>query len=114
MDDFKSQLASDNSAVFINALEFAEKYTINGVDMYAVLDTDIIHERNKRSYAEFAEGVNQGECLLYVERKNFSRVPVKDEIISINKRKYMVNSVSDNYGVLELTLTLNQSRGSPL
>ncbi|HDL8115202.1 TPA: sugar transporter [Yersinia enterocolitica] len=113
MDEFKAQLRRDN-AMFINPLEFGEEYLINGIAMIAVLDTDLIHERNKRSYAEFAEGVHQGEISLFVERKNFVRLPEKEELITINNRRYKVSEVLNNMGVLELTLIANINGGSLL
>lgn len=113
MDAFKAQLGRDN-ATFINPLEFGEEYLINGTAMVAVLDTDLIHERNLRSYAEFTEGINQGEISLFVERNNFVRLPEKGELITINDRRYQVSEVLNNLGVLELTLTANISGGSPL
>lgn len=61
MNSFKEVIAQDISAIFLNEKEFADTYNIDGKDILAVIDTDLIHERNKRSYAEFAEGINQGK-----------------------------------------------------
>ncbi|WP_240198318.1 hypothetical protein [Salmonella enterica] len=61
MNSFKEIMAQDISAVFMNEKEFADIYNIDGKDILAVLDQNLVHERNKRSYAEFAEGVNQGK-----------------------------------------------------
>ncbi|MEG0869814.1 MAG: sugar transporter [Hafnia sp.] len=114
MNSFKEIMAQDISAVFLNEKEFADTYNINGKDMLAVLDADLIHERNKRSYAEFAEGVNQGQITLFVSRNNFTHVPVKDQLMVINGRSYAVNDAADNAGVLEITLTINTNRGMPI
>lgn len=124
MNSFKEVMAQDISAVFLNGNEFADTFNIDGKDMLAVLDTDLIHERNKRSYAEFAEGVNQGQITLFVERIGFERVPVKDQQLSICSysndgrlnpvRRYTVDEVNDDCGVLELTLTVNTNRGATL
>lgn len=114
MNSFKDVMAQDIYAVFLNEKEFADTYKIDGKDMLAVLDTDLIHERNKRSYAEFAEGVNQGAITLFVERKNFANVPVKDQLMVINGRRYLVDEAADNAGVLEITLTVNTNRGIPI
>lgn len=76
MNSFKEIMAQDISAVFMNEKEFADIYNIDGKDILAVLDTDLVHERNKRSYAEFAEGVNQGQITLFASRNDFAHVPV--------------------------------------
>ncbi|ECT8714022.1 sugar transporter [Salmonella enterica] len=86
MNSFKEIMAQDISAVFMNEKEFADIYNIDGKDILAVLDTDLVHERNKRSYAEFAEGVNQGQITLFASRNDFAHVPVKDQLMVINGR----------------------------
>ena len=57
MNSFKEVIAQDISAIFLNEKEFADTYNIDGKDILAVIDTDLIHERNKRSYAEFANNI---------------------------------------------------------
>ncbi|MBW9789980.1 sugar transporter, partial [Escherichia coli] len=51
MNSFKEVIAQDISAIFLNEKEFADTYNIDGKDILPVIDTDLIHERNKRSYA---------------------------------------------------------------
>ncbi|HII3565323.1 TPA: sugar transporter [Citrobacter freundii] len=114
MNSFKEIMAQDIAAVFMNEKEFADIYNIDGKDILAVLDTDLVHERNKRSYAEFAEGVNQGQITLFASRDDFAYVPVKDQLMVINGRSYVVNEAADNSGVLEITLTINTNRGMPI
>ncbi|EJX5188725.1 sugar transporter, partial [Salmonella enterica] len=81
MDSFKDVMARDISAAFLNVKEFADTYNIDGKNVLAVLDTDLVHERNKRSYAEFTEGVNQGQITLFVSRDDFTHLPVKDQLM---------------------------------
>lgn len=114
MSAFDEIMAADISAVFINPDEFAKVYNIDGKDTLAVLDTDLIHERNKRSYAEFAEGVNQGQITLFVSRESFDSLPVKDQLMTINGKRYLVDEAADNAGVLEITLNVNTNRGMPI
>lgn len=114
MNSFKELMAQDISAVFLSQKEFADIFNIDGKDMLAVLDTDLVHERNKHLYAQFAEGINQGQVVLFVSRNNFVDVPVKDQLMKINKRSYIVDEVSDNAGMLEITLTVNTNRGMPI
>ncbi|MBG6243287.1 MAG: sugar transporter [Candidatus Symbiopectobacterium sp. Dall1.0] len=114
MRSFKEVMGQDISATFFNENEFADIYNIDGKDILAVLDTDLIHERNKRSYAEFAEGINQGQITLFVSRDNFTHIPVKDQSMNINGRNYFVDEATDNAGVLEITLTINTNRGMPI
>ena len=114
MNSFKEVIAQDISAIFLNEKEFADTYNIDGKDILAVIDTDLIHERNKRSYAEFAEGINQWHIILFVSRKDFPVLPVKDHSMIINCKNYIVDEVSDNVGVLEITLTVNTNRGMPI
>lgn len=114
MNSFKEVIAQDISAVFLNGNEFADTYKIDGRDMLAVLDTDLIKERNQRSYAEYAEGVNQAQVTLFVERKYFDTTPIKDQLMVIDGRRYIVGEAADNAGVLEITLTVNTNRGMPI
>lgn len=114
MNSFKEIMAQDISAVFMNEREFADTYNIDGKDVLAVLDTDLVHEHNKRSYAEFAEGVNQGQITLFVSRDDFTHLPVKDQLMVINGRSYVVNDAADKAEVLEITLTINTNKGMPI
>ncbi|HDX6486142.1 TPA: sugar transporter, partial [Escherichia coli] len=58
--------------------------------------------------------INQGQIILFVSRKDIPVLPVKDQSMKINGKNYIVDEVSDNVGVLEITLTVNTNRGMPI
>ena len=66
MSRFKDAVAADIKAVFINGLEFADEHDINGETVMAVVDGDIIQERNSSSYSEYPEGVFQQQIMVFV------------------------------------------------
>lgn len=109
MSAFKDAVAADIKAVFINPIEFADLHNINGQMVNAVVDRDVIKERQQPSAAEYAEGIFREEMLIYVEASELRRKPVKGEILRLDSELFLVAEVAENMGVLEITLQANEA-----
>lgn len=109
MSAFKDMVAADVKAVFINQLEFADMHNINGVMVNAVVDRDVIKDRQARAgVSEYSEGVFADEMLVYVAADDLTRKPVRGEIFRLDGGLYLVQEVAENMGVLEITITANE------
>jgi len=106
---FKDAVAADIKAVFINGLEFADEHDINGETVLAVVDGDIIQERNSRSYSEYPEGVFQQQLMVFVAAEDLPERPVKGELFFLDNERYIVDMCSENMGILEITIEANDS-----
>lgn len=109
MSRFKDQVAADIKQVFINPLEFASLHNIDGQDVNAVIDRDVIKERQAPTAAEYAEGVYKDEMLVYVATGDLRRTPVKGQIFRLDGEIYLVAEVAENMGVLEITIEANEA-----
>lgn len=108
MSAFKDAVANDIKSVFINVLEFADRHNINGEMVDAVIDTDVLKERQPPTASEYAEGIFKDEKLVYVKHDELRRKPVKGEILRLDGDIYLVEEVAENMGVLEITISANE------
>lgn len=107
MPGFKDYLASDIS-VFFNSDEFAELHDIDGQQVLAVVDIDILKVRSDRR-AERYDGVYKGEVTVYVKAADLPSRPVHGQHLRLDKKLYLVAECTENMGVLEITLEANES-----
>lgn len=106
---FKEQLDIDIGATFLNPLEFADKYNINGEIVDAVVDADEFRERTSRIASNFTEGVFLHGVVLFVKRGDLSHDPVRGENIMLDDQYYYVMNDEHEGGMLVLTLGANES-----
>lgn len=104
MSAFKDAVAADIKRVFINPLEFADAHEINGQTVQAVIDSDVLKERQTPTATDYAEGVMMGELLVYVSYDDIGRRPVRGEQMTIDGVIYYVVESVVNMGVLEITV----------
>lgn len=109
MSAFKDAVNADIKRVFINLLEFADQHNINGQMVDAVIDRDVIKERQPPTASEYSEGIFLEEILVYVAADDLQRKPVKGEIFRLDNEMYLVKEVAENMGVLEITITSNEA-----
>lgn len=109
MSAFKDAVSADIKAVFINDLEFADTYNINGDQVRAVVDRDILQERPRISSSADAQAVFEEEIRIYIEASDMKRKPVEGEILRLDGTIFLVSEVHDNMGVLEITIKANES-----
>lgn len=104
---FKEQVQKD-IAVFLNLDEFAELHDIDGSQVLAVIDNDILKIRSDRQ-SERYDGVYKGEFVVFVKADNLPSRPVYGQHMRLDGRLYQVAECTENMGVLEITLEANES-----
>lgn len=109
MSSFKDQIAQDISA-FINADEFAGDHVIDGrvLTVIVVEDSSDNIYRNKHPLA-YAEGVSLVRKVLYISEVELGYIPIQDQYMTLDGRRYQVTMVGDEEGVLVITLEANVS-----
>jgi len=100
---FKDFLMQDINNVFVNQDEFAEKAIVEGIEMDIVLDTDMISPADKKNQ------VAAYDVVFHVASSYFGEIPQADKIMNFNGRDYMIESVSDDMGMLKIALSRNHS-----
>ena len=103
----KSQVAAD-MALFLNTDEFADMHDIDGNQVAAIVDEDIIKQRSNRQGGNF-DGVYRGEVVLYVKAADLSRRPVRGQAIRLDGRLMLVDDCAESDGMLEISLEANES-----
>ncbi|MBE0470508.1 MAG: sugar transporter [Methyloprofundus sp.] len=109
MSRFKDAVAKDIKQVFINPLEFADQHDINGELVDCMIDSDILKERNAQTYAEFAEGVNLAQKVIYVALADLPQSPIRGELFFLDGKRFIVDDVAENDGMLEITIGANDT-----
>lgn len=109
MTDFEKQIAADNAAVFINALEFAGEHNLNGTTCKAILqdisvaDADI-DARNRIAYA----GIYGSRLLVNCLKADLPEVPAPGSGFNVDGKFYYVESCADDMGILTIQLAANE------
>lgn len=104
----KDVMAADISAVFLNPDEFAAEHNINGVQMVALVDSDIIKERSNRISGNF-DGVYKSEVSLFVRAADMTKRPVRGQALRLDGKLYVVSDCSEAEGMLEILMDVNDS-----
>ena len=99
MSAFKDTIAKDIKAVFINVDEFADEHELNGKKVRCVVDKDITAAA-KDTMANPLEGVFLNAVTIYVDAKDMDRKPVEGELLSLDRKRYIVRNVSVEDGML--------------
>ena len=99
MKNFREQIAADNTAAFINSLEFAEEHSLNGTVCNAILQDISVAESlstgagSTQTYPEIYGSRLQVNCLA--------------GDFGIDDKQYLVESCADDMGVLTIQLVAN-------
>lgn len=109
MSSFKDVLEQDMH-IFINIDEFAEMYDIDGQQVSAVIDADLLKDRPRQPLDMYhaTEGVYVEEVVLFVRSSDIER-PVTTQNMRINDQLYQVNKCVEFAGILEITLEAYRS-----
>lgn len=106
MINFRQQLEDDMS-IFHNCNEFAEMKEIvyNGkfYNILVVIDSEIAKERNKPS-SDNADGIFLIDTVIFAAYKDLKIMPKKGKNIEIDGEIYIIASVSNECGEIELEL----------
>lgn len=108
MRTFKEQIAADNAAIFINALEFAEEHNLNGSICNAILQdisvADDVTAKSGIAYAGIYGNRLQVNCL----KSDLPEIPVSGNGFELDGKLYLVESCADDMGILTIQLVANE------
>lgn len=108
MKTFKDFANEDISEVFFNFDEFAETHNIDGVDMVAIIDSDVLKIRSNYKQDQY-DGVYKGELAVFVRETDINERPVFGQRLRLNGKLYLVVECTEDMGVLEIVLEANDS-----
>ena len=109
MKNFREQIAADNTAAFINSLEFAEEHNLNGTVCNAILQDISVAESlstgtgSTQTYPGIYGSRLQVNCLA----GDLPELPVYGQLFGIDDKQYLVESCADDMGVLTIQLVAN-------
>lgn len=99
----KEQLSAD-LPVFLNLSEFAERHTINGKTVDAVIDNNALDERLASVRNIHTDGLFRAEMLVYVGTADLGGLPRTGSMIRLDGREYRVTEAVEEMGVCSLCL----------
>lgn len=108
MPTFKDFLNADMET-FFNTGEFADLHDIDGQQIQAVVDSDILKTRGDNQRDAQYEGVFRGEVVVLVQSSYFPERPVIGQHMRLDGKLYLVADCAESQGVLEITLGANES-----
>lgn len=106
--NFKDIIASDVHDAFMNAEEFSEMHTINGVEMPVQVDSNEQIEREKR-FNQHMDGIYKNQKLIYVSATYYGPMPKQGTLIKFDGRPYKVADAISEDGIYSLTLEANRA-----
>lgn len=103
MKPFKEQ-AADDLGVFLNADEFAETHTVNGVEVQAVLEGLTTKEFVQHSARISFEGVDARTVILHLRATDIPQKVAQGNVLELDGEMYRIADTVDDMGLLTLTL----------
>lgn len=102
----KQLMLDDVDAVFLDQNEFASMHNIDGRSISCIIDTHLVRERDGGQKNQF-DGLYLDEMILYVKSENLVKSPVRGSIMRVDGKVYLVSKVSEQTGLLEITIEAN-------
>lgn len=109
MTPFQEQIAADNTAVFMNELEFAEKHNLNGQVCPAILQDISVAEglSTGNSVNQTYPGLYGSRLQVYCKKNDLPETPRYGQRFRVDKKLYLVESCADDVGILTIQLIAN-------
>lgn len=107
---FKDQIERDLEQTFLNPLEMASAYNINGVTVIGVLTQDRFEEKFSRTSSEYAEGISVHGATFTCKSTQLKRDPIKGEKWIIDGMAFIVDDVKNKMGAHTIELIKNTGR----
>ena len=109
MTPFQEQIASDNAAVFMNENEFAEEHDLHGTVCKAILqDISVAEELSTGGgVTQTYQGLYGSRLLVNVKTDDLPEVPRYGQRFRVGGKLYLVESCSDDIGMLTIQLIAN-------
>lgn len=104
---FKDMIQQD-IGIFLNPGEFADVHIINGLEIPAVIDSNILKTRSNDKTEQY-DGIYRGEVAVYVRSTDLPARPVFGQEILLDGKAYLVAECNEEMGVLEIVLGANES-----
>lgn len=102
---FKDFLKTDVNT-FINPNEFGEPVLINGLPALVVIDDDELEKRNlSMSKNTDIDRLSKSDLLFYIASDFFEHVPQPNKQLDFNNKKYRIDTVSNEMGILTIVLS---------
>lgn len=108
--DFKEMIEQDNTTVFLNLREFAMYHNLNGIKCKAIVQDISVADNfstnsgvNDLSYAGLYGSRVQVNCL----KADLPEVPVYGQTFTLDGDMYLVESCSDDMGILTIQMVEN-------
>lgn len=110
MPRLKDYLASDLETMF-NTDDFSTTHNINGVSMVAIVDEDLLKERQRKS--NDPDGIYLGDTLIHVAVTEYAKCGgsrlTPGEQIEMDNKPYRVTDCQEDDGMYSITLAAYQS-----
>lgn len=102
---FKDMVAADAS-VFLNPDEFGETHDLNGKACVCVLYSDLTDKRKAMipGGRRTPDGLHGDFLSVCVRKSDLERVPKQGENFKVDKKRYTVDSCTEDMGILTITL----------
>lgn len=117
MKTFKDLIQKDNQTIFLNPDEFGEEKSIDGDAVMVVVDSDLTNERPRLVSAGediYANGIFKSTITFFVRKEVLGYVPEEGQLMKFGEvggreYQYIVSSVSEAMGIIEVTIEANKS-----
>lgn len=109
MSAFKDQVTADNTAVFMNAAEFAELHNLNGTDCVAILQDISVAESlsTGAGTTQTYPGIYGSRMQVNCKKSDLPEMPVTDQVFTVDGKLYLVESSANDMGMLTIQLVAN-------
>ena len=102
------EVLKDLDTVFFNTDEFATEHNINGQQVLCIVDTDTNKTRSDRESEQY-DGIFLSVVKVSVKVSLLPKKPAHGKLFKLDDKPYTVIECSDNAGMYDITLGLNNS-----
>ncbi len=99
----------DVKTVFLNPEEFGELHTVAGRQMNILIDENELTEREKKQFGRGRDGVYKKSLLIYVSAGDFGPLPVPEQILLLDGKKYLITDANNEDGIYSISLEAGRS-----
>ena len=103
---FKEAVRADVYDVFLNLSEFADTHKLNGKEIRAIVDDDVLDGEISVKFGgttKRASGIYNGGIELYVAKSDLGK-PKPGSILELDGRRYIVEAASEQDGIYKITI----------
>jgi hypothetical protein len=108
METLKDLIANDNKNIYLDIREFGSKHNIDGKEIIAILDEDVLQERRQVKIEQYP-GAFVSDKVLFVIKEDLGYCPTFNQSMNIDGQYYNVTKAIDSDGILEVQLGANES-----